>query len=59
MQQHQTFQVNRPHDVENTAQHLCGLDPKVKGQILYFLVNASSRKLLDIAISNFAGAKVM
>ena len=27
-------------------------------QIMYFLVNASSPKLLDVAISNFAGAKV-
>ena len=26
---------------------------------MYFLVNASSPKLLDIAISNFAGAKVI
>ena len=32
---------------------------KVKGQIMYFLVNASSPKLLDVAISNFAGAKVI
>ena len=30
-----------------------------KGQIVYFLVNASSSKLLDVAISNFAGAKVI
>ena len=53
--------MNRPHDVEDTEQHLRGLDPKVKvkGQIMYFLVNASSPKLLDVAISNFAGAKVM
>ena len=26
---------------------------------MYFLVNASSPKLLDVATSNFAGAKVM
>ena len=26
---------------------------------MYFLVNASSPKLLDVTISNFAGAKVM
>ena len=31
------------------------LDPKVKGQIMYFLVKTSSI-LLDISISNFAGA---
>ena len=47
------------HDVEDTEQNLFSLDPKVKGQIMYFLVNASSNKLLDVAISNFAGAKVM
>ena len=29
---------------------------KVKGQIMYFLVNASSPQMLDIATSNFAGA---
>ena len=35
-----------PHDVEDTEQHLCGIDPKVKvkGQIMYFLVNTSSPK---------------
>ena len=34
------------------------LDPKVKviGQIMYFLVNASPHKLLDVATSNFACA---
>ena len=34
---------------------LCDLDPnvKVKGQIMYFLVNVSPPKLLDIATSNF------
>ena len=40
---------------------LCDLDPKVKviwsqGHIMYFLVNSSSPKLLDIATSNYAGA---
>ena len=37
---------------------LCDLDPKVKvkGQILYFLVNASPHKLLEVATSNFACA---
>ena len=34
---------------------LCNLDPlvKVKGQIMYFLVNASPSKPLDITASNF------
>ena len=34
---------------------LCDLDPKVKvkGQIMYFLVNVSSPKRLDLATSNF------
>ena len=33
------------------------LDPKVKvkGQIMYFLVNTSPQKLLEVATSNFAG----
>ena len=31
----------------------CDLDPKVKGQIMYFLVNALSLKPIDIATSNF------
>ena len=36
----------------------CDLDPKVKvkGQIMYFLVNASPHKLLVVATSNFACA---
>ena len=35
---------------------LCDLDPKVKvkGQIMFFLVNASPHKLLEVATSNFA-----
>ena len=34
----------------------CDLDPKfkVKGQIMYFLVNASPHRLLEVATSNFA-----
>ena len=36
--------------------HLCDLGPKVKGQIMYFLVNASPLISFDIATSNFAGA---
>ena len=46
-----------PHDVSDTRQHLFGLDPKAKGQIMYFLVIAPSPKLLDVAISNDAYAK--
>ena len=41
------------HDVEGTGQQV-----KVKGQIMYFLVNASPQKPLDVATSNFAVAKV-
>ena len=37
---------------------LCDLDPKVKvkGQIMYFLVNTSPHKFLEVATSNFASA---
>ena len=37
---------------------LFDLDPKVKvkGQIMYFLVNTSSHKLLEVATLNFACA---
>ena len=33
----------------------CDLDPrvKVKGQIMYFLVNTSPHKLMEVATSNF------
>ena len=34
------------------------LKVKVKGEIMYFLVNASPSKLLDVATSNFADALV-
>ena len=36
----------------------CDLDPEVKakGQIMYFLVNASPPKPMDIATLNFPGA---
>ena len=36
----------------------CDLDPrvKVKGQLMYFLVNASPHKLLEVATTNFACA---
>ena len=30
----------------------CDLDPKVKGQIMNFLVNLSPHKRLDVATSN-------
>ena len=36
----------------------CDFDTKVKGQIMYFLVNASSPKPLYIATVNFAGTYV-
>ena len=50
-----TLQLNRSHDVMILSKILCDLDPKVdvKGQCMYFLVNASP---FDVAISNFAGA---
>ena len=32
---------------------LCDLDPKVKGQMLYFLVNVFAPKPLEVATSNF------
>ena len=37
---------------------LCDLDPKVKvkGEIMYFLVNASPHNVLEVATSNFACA---
>ena len=35
---------------------LCDLDPKVKGQILNFLVNASPPKAIDVVTSNSVGA---
>ena len=37
---------------------LCDLDPKVKvkGQIMYFLENASPHNVLEVAASNFACA---
>ena len=36
--------------------HLCELCPKVKGQIMYFFVNASPLISFDITTSNIAGA---
>ena len=35
---------------------LCDLDVKVKGQIMYFLENASPHNVLKVATSNFACA---
>ena len=35
---------------------LCDLDPQGQGHIMYFHVNPSSPKLLNVAASNFAGA---
>ena len=46
-QQLQTLQVHGSHDVEDTGQYSCDLDAKVKGQIMYFLVDLSPPKLLD------------
>ena len=37
---------------------LCDLDPKVKDQIMYFLVNVSPPKGLDVAHSNFVAGYV-
>ena len=37
---------------------LYDLDPKVKGQIFNFLVNASPPKPFDVATSNFVAEKV-
>ena len=34
----------------------CDLEKGQGGQIMYFLVHASSPKLLDVATSNFKGA---
>ena len=33
----------------------CDIDPKVKGQIMFFLAIASPSKPLDVATSNYAG----
>ena len=40
------------------GKNVCDIDFKVKdkGPEMYFLVNAPPPKLLDVAISNFAGA---
>ena len=59
----QTLQVNKSNNLEGTGQcfmtmfhvTLTQCHPKVKGQIIYFLVNASPLLPLAIATSNFAG----
>ena len=43
--------MHKSHEKEGTGQ--CFVS---KVEIMYFLVNASSPKLLDVATSNFAGA---
>ena len=50
--------THRPYGVE--ANSLYELDPKVKvkGQIIYFLVNASPPKLLDVTTPNSSSAQV-
>ena len=48
--------MHRSHDVEGTGQHFYDLDPKVKGQILNFLVNASPPRGFDVVTSNSVGA---
>ena len=53
----QTLQVHRSHDVDGTGQlFVLYFNQRVKGQIMYFLVNASSPKSLNVATLNFAGA---
>ena len=56
----QTLQVHRSHDVDGTGECSCYIGPKVKHHnlMMYFLVNASLPKELDIEISNFAGALI-
>ena len=40
------------HDVDGAGNISCDLDAKVKGQIMFFLVNASPPKPLDYSIIN-------
>ena len=55
MEQFQTLYLDRSHAVGILGNISCNLDPcvKVKGQITYFLVNASPTKPLDVATLNF------
>ena len=54
------LQVHRSYGVEDTRQRfvLSLTKVKVKSEIMYFLVNASPPKPLDVATSNFADALV-
>ena len=47
--------MHRAYDVEDTGQRFVS---KIKGEIMYCLVNASPSKPLDVATSNFAVALV-
>ena len=54
----QTLQLNLSHTIERELGNiLCDPKVKAKGQIMFWLVNASSLETLDVATSNFAGAK--
>ena len=55
-QQLQNLQVHRSNDVGVLGNISCDLVVKVKGQIMFVLVNTSPPELLDVATSNFAGA---
>ena len=54
----QILPVHRSHDVKGTGRVSCDLDSKVKvkGQIMYFLENASPHNVLEVTTSNFACA---
>ena len=52
----QSLPVHRSHDVKVLGDVSYDLDPmvKVKGQIMYFLVNASPHNFFEVTTSNFA-----
>ena len=52
--------MHRSYDVEDTGQYFLFVFDlnKVKGEIMYFLVNTSPPKPLDVATSNFVDALV-
>ena len=54
----QTLQLHLSHNIEIELRNI-SCDPKIKakGQIIYWLVNASPSETLNVATSNFAGAK--
>ena len=57
----QTLQVHRSFDVEDTGQcfaFVIDLRILVKKELMYFFVNASPPKWLDVATSNFADVLV-